>query len=173
MPTNIEIKCRVHDPETLQGKVEQLSDRPVEHLEQVDTFFRTHSGRLKLRQEGPDEGVLIQYQRPDQAGPKTSFYQMARTADPEILTSILSSELGVLGTVRKSRRLYRVGRTRIHLDTVEGLGDFLELEVVLKPEEAPGDGHREAVDLMHRLGIDSNDLIDCAYLDLLIESKGL
>ncbi len=173
MPTNVEIKCRVHDRNALQARVEQLSDRPVERLEQIDTFFRTHSGRLKLRQEAPGEGVLIQYQRPDQAGPKTSLYQMARTSDPEILTSILSKELGVLGTVRKTRRLYRVGRTRIHLDEVEGLGNFLELEVVLNPAESPGDGHREAVDLMHRLGIDSDDLIDRAYLDLLLESEGL
>ncbi|HEU5115075.1 MAG TPA: class IV adenylate cyclase [Isosphaeraceae bacterium] len=169
MPTNIEIKCRVHNPDALRAKVERLSDGPVERLEQTDTFFRSHVGRLKLRQEAPREGVLIQYQRPSETGPKASHYQMARTDDPEILRNILSTELGVLGTVRKSRQLYRVGRTRIHLDEVEGLGDFLELEVVLGPEDAVIDGHAEAENLMNRLGIHPDDLIECAYLDLLLE----
>jgi predicted adenylyl cyclase CyaB len=69
--------------------------------------------------------------------------------------------------VRKKRWLYRVGQTRIHLDEVEGLGTFLELEVMLRPDESEGDGRATAATLMARLGIRESDLVPGAYMDLL------
>jgi predicted adenylyl cyclase CyaB len=74
---------------------------------------------------------------------------------------------GEIGRVRKRRILYLAGRTRIHLDRVEGLGDFLELEVVLVDGEPVEAGVREAQVLMARLGIDTSQLIERAYVDLL------
>lgn len=100
---------------------------------------------------------------------RASYYQMAATTDPETLMAILGGVLGVLGTVRKTRRLYRVGSTRVHLDEVEGLGAFLELEVVLGPGDSPDEGRAVAEDLMRRLGIEPGDLVGRAYLDLLLE----
>ena len=81
---------------------------------------------------------------------------------------MLSSACGIRGIVRKQRRVYLVGNTRIHLDEVEGLGEFLELEVVLTPEEQPIAGQKIAEQLMTRLGIRNADLVDCAYLDLIL-----
>jgi predicted adenylyl cyclase CyaB len=69
--------------------------------------------------------------------------------------------------VRKRRRLYLVGRTRVHLDRVEGLGDFVEIEVVLAREDRVEDGEAEARELMHALGVGPADLVVGAYLDLL------
>lgn len=169
MPTNIEIKCRVRDPEHLRTQAERLSDTPVETLQQTDTFFRVESGRLKLRRESADQGVLIFYQRPDAPGPRPSHYQIARSSDPDTLLAILADVLGVLGVVRKTRLLYRTGSTRIHLDEVEGLGPFLELEVVLGPDDSTDDGLCTAESLMHQLGIDRVDLVGRAYFDLLRE----
>ena len=42
---------------------------------------------------------------------------------------LLTAALGVRGQVIKTRTLYIAGQTRIHIDQVQGLGDFLELEV--------------------------------------------
>jgi adenylate cyclase class IV len=64
-----------------------------------------------------------------------------------------------------------VGNTRIHLDEVEGLGSFLELEVVLGPGESMEAGVATATGLVTELGIQESDLIQTAYIDLL-ESKG-
>ena len=83
----------------------------------------------------------------------------------------MRNALGVLGCVRKTRELFLVGQTRIHLDEVEGLGVFAELEVVLLDGQDPQDGVLIATDLMCELGIRDDDLIDGAYIDLLEKRK--
>ena len=74
------------------------------------------------------------------AGPKRSDYLIVETSDPSTLKATLTAALGVRGVVRKTRRLYLVGQTRVHLDEVEGLGQFMELEVVLRPEQSNAEG---------------------------------
>jgi adenylate cyclase class IV len=63
-----------------------------------------------------------------------------------------------------------VGRTRVHLDEVEGLGRFIELEVMLQPGEPLERGVAEARDLMTTLGIEESQLVSQAYIDLLREA---
>jgi adenylate cyclase class IV len=136
-------------------------------IEQDDTFFVCRNGRLKLRTFAPHRGELIFYRRADQSGPKESFYLRSVTSDPNIMREALGLAYGEAGRVRKQRTLYMIGRTRVHLDRVEELGDFLELEVVLDDNESLDVGTREAQDLMTRLGIGHSQLIDHAYVDLL------
>ena len=167
MATNIEIKARVRDAAALLARIEHLNASPVETIPQEDTFFCTAKGRLKLRKLSPDHGQLIYYERKDASGPKRSDYQLSTTEDPEALKALLREALGVRGVVRKTRQLFLVGPTRIHLDEVEGLGTFMELEVVLAPDQPPAVGEKIAADLMARLGIRSEDLIGVAYIDLL------
>jgi predicted adenylyl cyclase CyaB len=113
---------------------------------------------------------LIHYVRSDQNGPKRSNYDFYETDNPESLKAALASALGIRGVVRKERHLYLVGQTRVHLDTVSGLGSFVELEVVLRPDQSDMEGQAVARDLMARLDIKDDDLIEVAYIDML-ESK--
>ena len=167
MASNIEIKARVDDFDALKARAESLSDGPVKVIPQEDTFFNTEKGRLKLRVLAPDLGYLIYYERPDQDGPKRSDYHLAETRDPENLKTALSLALGVRGVVRKTRYLYMAGQTRIHLDEVEGLGHFMELEVVMREGQSDAEGQAIAEDLMRRLGVREEALIEGAYMDLL------
>lgn len=167
MPANIEIKARVHDFAALQRRAEAACDCAAQVIPQEDTFFPTPRGRLKLRQLAPDRGQLVYYERPDQGGPKRSNYRLVETSDPAGLKAALAEALGVRGVVRKKRYLYLAGQTRIHLDDVEGLGQFMELEVVLLPGQTDAQGQAVAEDLMARLGIAPGDLLDGAYMDLL------
>ena len=167
MPTNIEIKARVRDFPELKRRAESLSDSPLEVIPQEDTFFITPKGRLKLRVLAPDRAQLVFYERPDQDGPKRSDYFIFNTNDPENLKIALKLALGVRGVVKKTRYLYLVGQTRVHLDDVEGLGQFMELEVVLRDDQSDNEGQAIANDLMKKLGIESSDLIEGAYMDLL------
>jgi predicted adenylyl cyclase CyaB len=167
MPTNIEIKARIRDFADLKRRAEAISDSPVEVISQEDTFFVTSKGRLKLRLLAPDRAQLVYYERPDQDGPKRSDYFIFNTNDPENLKTTLSLSLGIRGVVRKTRYLYKVGQTRVHLDDVEGLGQFMELEVVLHDDQSDDEGQAIANDLMKKLGIGPTDLVEGAYMDLL------
>jgi predicted adenylyl cyclase CyaB len=83
------------------------------------------------------------------------------------LRETLALAYGIAGRVRKQRMLFIIGRTRVHLDRVEHLGDWLELEVVLEENEPSTAGISETQELMEKLGIDSAQLVDGAYVDLL------
>ncbi len=172
MPTNIEIKARVKDFGSLKVRAESLSDTPVQIIPQEDIFFNIPTGRLKLRVLAPNHAQLVWYARADDTGPKRSDYQIYATSDPELLKSIHALALGVRGVVRKTRYLYLVGQTRIHLDDVEGLGHFMELEVVMQPGQSDAEGQAIAEDLMKKLGIDSADLLDGAYMDMIESARG-
>ena len=73
---------------------------------------------------------------------------------------------GEAGRVQKRRLLYFVGRTRIHLDRVKGLGNFLELEVVLNDGESSEDGVEESKSILCQLGVKDAQLVEGAYVDL-------
>jgi predicted adenylyl cyclase CyaB len=163
---NIEIKARIPSVAALTTRAATLADSGPTEILQDDTFFECPSGRLKLRTFANSSGELIFYRRSDERGPKQSFYVRTPTTDPDSLRETLALAYGVVGRVRKHRTLYISGRTRIHLDVVENLGEFLELEVVLHDGESLEAGVREAEDLMRRLGVESSQLIDRAYVDL-------
>ena len=168
MPRNIEIKASIERIDDLLPKALAIADQGPVEIEQDDTFFRCDASRLKLRTLSPSAGELIFYRRADQQGPKESFYQLTPTHEPDRLRETLSLAWGQIGRVQKKRTLLLVGRTRIHLDRVQGLGHFLELEVVLEEDEPLEAGMQEANDLMAQLGVEPSRLIEGAYLDLLL-----
>ena len=164
---NVEWKARMRDPAGVAARAARLATDGPFDLEQDDTFFACPAGRLKLRELAPDRGELIFYERADVGGPKLSSYVLAPTPSPAALREALGRAYGVTGRGRKRRRVYLVGRTRVHLDRVEGLGDFVEIEVVLAAADDAEGGEAEARQLMRKLGIEPADLVAGAYLDLL------
>lgn len=166
MGRNVEIKARVADPEELARRVAAVADEGPAVLRQVDTFFHCPTGRLKLRKFADGSAELIFYRRPDTEDPAESRYVRSPIRDPASLEAALAGALGVRGEVRKTRHLYRSGQTRIHLDRVEGLGHFVELEVVLEDGQGKAFGLEVARDLMERLGIPPEALVAGAYVDL-------
>jgi predicted adenylyl cyclase CyaB len=169
MARNIEIKAHVADLTALAARAAAIADSPPAVISQDDTFFRCDNGRLKLRAFENGTGELIFYRRADQRGPKESFYVRTPTGDPDVLRETLTLAYGQAGRVIKHRTLFLVGRTRVHLDRVVGLGTFMELEVVLGDDETTEAGDREARDLMQRLGVEVDSLVERAYIDLLRE----
>ena len=172
MARNVEIKARIASVETVAPRVAALADQGPIEIVQDDTFFACDSGRLKLRAFSSEEGQLIFYRRPDQAGPKESFFVISPTTAPDTLREALSLAYGRAGRVHKHRTLYLIGRTRVHLDRVDDLGHFLELEVVLSEGEPMEPGVAEAQRIMTALGIAPDQLIEGAYVDLLPGGPG-
>jgi predicted adenylyl cyclase CyaB len=167
MPANVEIKAVLANRAGAELTAARLSGCGPEILHQEDIFFPGPRGRLKLRILAPDQGELIQYDRADAAEARLSRYIIARTPDPRALLEILAGVLGTGGVVKKTRHLYLLGQTRVHIDAVDGLGDFLELEVVLQPGQSEADGRRIAEALLAEFGIEKHELIGVAYIDLL------
>jgi predicted adenylyl cyclase CyaB len=172
MARNIEIKARIDSIDGVLPRVTALADQGPTKIQQDDTFFACVNGRLKLRVFADQSGELIFYRRADQAGPKESFYVRSPIGSPNSLREALTLAYGLAGRVVKHRTLFLVGRTRIHLDRVEGLGDFLELEVVLREGESADVGTKEAETLRVQLGIGRQQLVSDAYVDLLQRDAG-
>jgi predicted adenylyl cyclase CyaB len=167
MARNIEIKARVPDPVMLRARVVGLATSGPELLVQRDTFYNAPAGRLKLRESGAGTAELIYYERPDRLGPKTSTYSRTPVPDAASMRELLDRCLGTKAMVAKSRELFLAGQTRIHLDKVEGLGAFVELEVVLAAGQTDAEGEQIASGLVAQLGIRETDLVKQAYVDLL------
>jgi len=167
MARNIEIKARIDSVESILPLAAKIASEGPAEILQDDTFFPCPNGRLKLRAFSEHEGQLIFYQRSDSAGPKESFYIISPTSSPDTLRQALAFAYGEGGRVRKHRTLFLVGRTRVHLDRVEGLGDFLELEVVLADGELNETGISVAHDLLEKLAVSPLQLVEEAYVDLL------
>ena len=171
MPRNVEVKARVADLVDVEARARTIAKQGPFEVEQSDTFFACPNGRLKLREFTPTRGELIFYDRPDVVGPKLSHYVIVPTSSPHTMRDALSRALSVVGQVRKRRRLYLTANTRIHLDEVDGLGSFLELEVVLSDSQSTADGEAVARSLLSMLGVSETNLVCGAYVDLLREDR--
>lgn len=171
MPSNIEIKARLTDLQATQRLVEAIADGPPQTLQQTDTFFACTHGRLKLREIGDGSGELIAYDRADVAEIKQSDYEISHVPDADALKEVLRRALGESVVVEKTRLLYLIGQTRVHLDRVTGLGDFLELEVVLAPGQSATAGQQVAASLLQQFQVERDDLLATAYADMLVAQR--
>ena len=167
MARNVEIKARIGSVDAVLPRARRLADGEPEVIAQDDTFFLVPHGRLKLREFADGSAELIHYERADTTAAKLSDYERVPVGDASAMRALLQRALSVIGRVRKQRLLLRVGQTRVHLDRVDGLGEFIELEVVLRDEQSAADGVVIADALMHELGLAQAERIAGAYLDLL------
>lgn len=170
---NVEIKAKSLNPQII-SLAEEISKKygnsgAMTEIIQDDYFFKSSTGRLKMRVINKKRGELIFYKRPDQEGPKLSSFRIERFEDPDRMISILTETNGLIRVVKKMRALFIAGQTRIHIDSVNKLGCFLELEVVLTPEQSVSDGEKIARGLMEELGVKEEDLVAKSYFDLLSE----
>lgn len=177
MPRNIEIKARISSVEALRPRAEALAGAPAQLIVQDDSFFSVPHGRLKLREFADGSAELIHYHRADSTEAKASDYVRVPAPEPAALREALARACGLQGRVQKQRWLCLVGATRIHIDRVQGLGDFMELEVVLQDGQTDAEGQAIAEALMLQLGLGSSgnpaenpaERLAGAYLDLLAQ----
>ena len=137
-------------------------------LVQRDTYFAVADGLLKLREDlERATGELIFYRRPESSGLRSSSYWRAPASDPDALRSLLGAAHGVTGVVTKRRHLYLFRNVRIHLDDVEGLGTFVELESVLAvPGNESAEEAAALAAVVEALGLASRETIAGGYLEL-------
>lgn len=168
---NVELKARCHDREAVLAAISRLHARDcgVEH--QIDTYFSTGSYKMKLRESSRGEHRLIWYSREDSADSRKSTYRLMPVIDPQAKRRILALAMGVKQVVTKDRHLFLLGPARIHLDSVDELGSYLEFEVVLSDAVSEAEGHRIVADLRRKLGVRDEDLVSRSYSDLVGEGE--
>ncbi|MBT3980360.1 MAG: class IV adenylate cyclase [Bacteriovoracaceae bacterium] len=137
----------------------------VDH--QIDTYYQVDRGRLKLRQ-GNIENTLIHYNRENKSGPKKSDVSLFKTGSTASLKTLLDKALDQKVVVDKKREILFIGNTKFHLDRVEGLGEFIEVEVISDDPNCNVSLLKEKCDFyLEKLMVGKDDLIDCSYSDLL------
>jgi adenylate cyclase class 2 len=164
---NLELKARDRDPARSLAACREVGAEDKGTLTQRDTYFGVPRGRLKLREEPGVSATLIAYERPDLAGNKESRYRLVEVREPAPLRAALESVLGVTVVVEKTRRLFLHEGVRIHLDRVDGLGDFVEFEGVADEGEDPARSASQLDALRLALDIREEDLVRQSYSDLL------
>lgn len=172
MARNIELKVRCAEDD--HGRIIQTLaglGLPIVELRQTDRYYRVPGGRLKMRWIDADSAELIRYQRPDLVGDRLSTYHLLPLApdQAEWLDALFLEQFGELVTVRKRREVSIVEHTRVHLDDVEGLGRFVELETVLGDgSDAEQIGNVEYQNVVKLLGLDQLESVAGSYSDLLL-----
>lgn len=167
MPLNVEIKARCANPDKVRRYLLDNQARFLGTDHQVDTYFQVPEGRLKLRQ-GNIENALIHYQRADQEGPKSSQVKLAPVGDGASLKSVLKQALGILAVVDKQREIYFIGHVKFHIDQVEGLGGFVEIEAIDKDGSIGAEAlERDCRYFMDAFGIREEDLLSHSYSDMV------
>jgi predicted adenylyl cyclase CyaB len=163
---NLEAKFRLTDLELARLRAEAIGFVFSIILVQRDTFFAVPHGKLKLREEG-GSASLIHYQRDRSRGFELSNYTIAKLTDAVSTRTILESALGVISEVRKRRTLMLRENIRLHLDEVDGLGEFGEIEVVLPMNGGLDVGYAALQAILEALEVQTRDRIEVSYFELM------
>lgn len=168
---NIEIKARYNDFAHARRCVAQLGGAFSERLEQTDVYFRVPNGRLKLRHIRGRPANLIFYRREDRPEARESSYEIYRTEQPQELEQVLAAAFGVVARVVKRRELLLIDNVRVHLDTVEQLGTFIEFEAVLQAGREAAAEKARLDRYLPLFGVEPDAVLAHSYLDLLLAAK--
>ena len=171
MATNLEFKAQCQSLESFYPRLADLKATHHETVRQIDTYFHltseAYEPRLKLREiDEMTEAWLIYYERPNHNASRYSQYQLCKITDPSALKVLLTAAFGIKTIVQKHREVWMFNHTRIHLDTVVDLGQFVELETVFQ-----GQTETEAVNehqhVKTTLRLDAADPVAVSYSDLI------
>ena len=166
---NVEIKAIVNDPSFVRNYLVNHNATFKGTDEQTDTYFNVTAGRLKLR-EGNIENNLIYYNRTNQAGPKSSHFNLVKIEDIKGLKDVLERSCGIKMIVRKKREIYYIDNVKFHIDEVPGLGSFIEIEAGnILAEKTESELLDQCNFYLKEFGIKEEDLVAESYSDLLMK----
>ncbi len=172
---NIEIKAKYDDLSQAKEIAERLKTDYLGILHQIDTYFETKQGRLKLREINNEEAQLIPYSKDYQAGPMKSTYSVMPVKDPDNVKDLFDKLLGTTIVVDKKREVFLIDNVRVHLDEVKSLGTFIEFEAVYE-EVSPQSKEKEekrVSELMDTFQIKSHNLLKKSYVDYFFKRNKL
>lgn len=165
---NLELKVKCKDHRAALYAVKMLDAKYEGILKQRDVYFNLSPGRLKLRTINADEHQLIFYKRSNRASAKFSNYYISKITHPKRARMLLKEIFGIKIIVNKLRKLYIWQNVRIHLDSVNSLGKFIEFEIVCKSLKDEKGSFEKMKYLKNIFNISNNDILRSSYSDMLI-----
>ena len=166
---NIEIKAKSDNNDEIRSILKSKNAEFNGEDHQIDTYFNVKNGRLKLR-EGNIENKLIHYERENRKGPKKSDITLFKSNSGSTLKELLTKAIGILTIVDKKREIYFIENVKFHIDTVEELGTFVEIEAIDKNRRIEKEKLLQQCQYyLDLFKIPESNLISVSYSDLLIE----
>ena len=170
---NFEIKTKIDNQSEILERIKKIGAVYKEKMNQTDYYFKTGTNKEKIREISDREMYLISYKRTERKGKKDSNYTIT-TLSLEQKESFLKNNR-LLCMVSKARQLWMYKNTRIHIDNVDELGDFVELETVII-NISEDQGLEEFNEVISKLKIDLEKTEPYSYSDLIlskiIENEG-
>ncbi len=169
MVKNLEYKVQYESLDRILPKLRILGATHRETTHQVDTYFNSPKGRLKLRKtDDSDVSWLIYYERPNKKVSRYSLYKLCKITQGASLRELLTAVLQIKTVVKKERGFWMYKNTRIHLDTVVDLGQYVELETVFQGQTET-DAIAEHDHVKHTLELNTEEPIAVSYSDMSIQ----
>jgi len=167
---NLELKSKYHNTVRLRNLARVIGAEYQKTMRQTDTYFAVPKGRLKLRETDGETSQLIYYEREDRSASKYSNYFICEISNPAGFKEVMIAALGLKVEIIKVRELWTFRNTRIHIDEVNGLGRFVELETVID-KQTDEEAQKEHRFIKEKLEIGDTELIACSYGDMIYTSK--
>ncbi len=166
MPLNLELKTRIDSHKKIKIILNDIGAENMGTLNQKDIYYKVPDVLLKLRTENGNESLIF-YNRDEKSVNRWSDYNVLKFAD-RIGENFLNRIFSVEVTVQKKRELYLYDNTRVHLDTVNSLGKFIELETLVVTSKTDAQRRFERIiDLLELHGVEE---IRKSYRDLMLET---
>ena len=172
---DLEFKSELRDAPLARAVLERRNGVHACTIRQRDTYYRVPTGRFKKR-EAEVDGVaepteFIRYDRDYRPGPRISRFQILT---PEETAERFGETLPAPWlVVEKTRELYMADGARVHLDEVDGLGRFLEIELLVTPKNNLARAHERLSALRSALAPCLGEPIADGYADLLAAEQGV
>ncbi len=166
MPQNLEIKVKLTSFNKVKAVLKKIGARKTATLKQKDIYYKNKTGLLKLRIEN-GKSSIIKYARTEKSSDRFSNYSVLHFEEDAV--KFFDGILTVETVVDKTRELYMYKNTRIHLDKIKGLGNFLELETLVLYGKA--DARKKFSELLQLLEIETSQELRCSNRDLMLKKK--
>jgi predicted adenylyl cyclase CyaB len=162
---NVEIKCELRDPALARALCAALRVPLAETLKQTDTYFKLADGRLKRRESEGFPTEYIFYHRENAAKNRISRFKIYSVQEARTVFGMQEPPVWVV--VKKVRDVYMHDGVRIHLDAVEGLGNFFELEALVTPQNNLAKSYAKVDFLRKHFGPSLGEPLSVSYCDMI------
>ena len=157
------LKARVADTLKIEKKLQALNATFAGVDRQCDIYFKVEKGKLKWRQ-GTIENLITHYERVEENGlEKTIVYRYDLDPTPHQIAELIDNQRKI-GAIEKERKIFYLGKVKIHLDTTPDDQTFIELEAIDRTgTQSSEELRKQCLEVKEKLGIENGDLIKTGY----------